>query len=955
MKLKKNFRVAALFLVIITMFVAMPITTKAAVKSDIPYPMRKNFVLDALQYLEYDVNKLKNDGYLYQEGYYGGDLIDEKNSSKRAYGLNILSNIAYDDSGSISGLNTKNGKPDIEYFESYGLNCASFVTYVYLNYLPNVAKKSDGSSYKDDATYKYIKKAMEHWTQVNGWSYQADDTWREAFNEYANNKEIRKYTASYSNISQMESKSNNKGISQIQALNLEGKLKPGDLICLGRLNNNGSVKDWVHVAIYLGTYNGEDFVAHCTGGVAGQRRENGGGRGPEISTLSEIYTRKADDKFSYPIEFYHIYWPYDFGTIQINKTGENGAKLAGAQFKVTKDDGTVSQTIVTDKNGFAKTRELPLGTYTVTETVFPEGFGTGTMQVVKGGAAISSSNSIIVTIGSNNTEIVINAVNKENIGTIYGFKCRDDGVNPLRQISGAKIGIFKKSEIDEYKKKYPSATHEQIYRDVRAVDTCISGEVTTTPSGETGKVGLYIFENLKYDTYIIAEMKAPTGYQLTTSTRTVKLESKLKMVGEAEGGAIRNYPITGSVKGYKVNEKNEGINGVVFGLFNADTTEFTEKNAYRTCTTYANKNINGYFEFKNVPYGKYLLAEIVPPTGHFYSNRKYSVDISKHNEVIDVGKIINHTIKANLGGYKTDEQGMPLEGVVFGLFDNVSKTLESEAIDICTTDRNGYFEFKNVPLGIYYVREIYPISGYEKTESFYIARVAQTSKDTCLVNMVFRPNGLSEGAFEKKYLCCYEETKDGKYEIIYRHYLYDESKQEYVKGKEIEDLKSVFGAFIFKNIPKPVSVSVEKYDDKGTVLKGATFLLEWSEDGENWKTVTFTNEYTAVNGETTSNVEKGELTTNDSGKVVFEGLTPNLYYRLTETKAPEGYSILKDSVFEGLIGKTEDLTFTVVNNPIFKLPPTGGNANFYIPVSIIAAGIFLCVSILMIKKQVKKG
>ena len=80
-----------------------------------------------------------------------------------------------------------------------------------------------------------------------------------------------------------------------------------------------------------------------------------------------------------------------------------------------------------------------------------------------------------------------------------------------------------------------------------------------------------------------------------------------------------------------------------------------------------------------------------------------------------------------------------------------------------------------------------------------------------------------------------------------------------------------------------------------------------------------------------------------------------MYYRLTETKAPEGYSILKDSVFEGLISKAEDLTFTVVNNPIFKLPPTGGNANFYIPVSITAAGIFLCVSILIIKKQVKKG
>ncbi len=85
-----------------------------------------NIFLDALIYTGYNINKHRADGKMWQ-------YILAAN--KR--GLGYLSNITY--AGGSSGYETSGGKPDIKYFEKHGLVCASYVTYVYFNYLPNVA------------------------------------------------------------------------------------------------------------------------------------------------------------------------------------------------------------------------------------------------------------------------------------------------------------------------------------------------------------------------------------------------------------------------------------------------------------------------------------------------------------------------------------------------------------------------------------------------------------------------------------------------------------------------------------------------------------------------------------------------------------------------------------------------------------------------------------------------
>ena len=111
-----------------------------------------NVFMDSLIYTGYNMKKHRADGLMW---------VYILAKYKRAKGW--LSNITY--AGGSTGYETKNGKPDIKYFERNGFVCASFATYVYFNYLPNVAG-IDTSSLPRPADSKLADswyKAVQQW------------------------------------------------------------------------------------------------------------------------------------------------------------------------------------------------------------------------------------------------------------------------------------------------------------------------------------------------------------------------------------------------------------------------------------------------------------------------------------------------------------------------------------------------------------------------------------------------------------------------------------------------------------------------------------------------------------------------------------------------------------------------------------------------------------------------
>ena len=97
----------------------------------------------------------------------------------------------------------------------------------------------------------------------------------------------------------------------------------------------------------------------------------------------------------------------------------------------------------------------------------------------------------------------------------------------------------------------------------------------------------------------------------------------------------------------------------------------------------------------------------------------------------------------------------------------------------------------------------------------------------------------------------------------------------------------------------------------------------------------------------------GKLESGRDGVVHFTGLHPELQYRLTETKAPEGYHLLAGPAYEGGITPDEMLIIelTVVNAPVYELPMTGSTGSTVATILQIAGAVVLLIALLYIVKK----
>lgn len=106
---------------------AKPVEEGYGIYADAVENLETNPFFDALVYTGYNIEKHRSDGLMWHY---------VLAANKRGKGW--LSNITYN--GGSEGYETgEDGLPDISFFERNGLVCASYATYVYFNYLPNVA------------------------------------------------------------------------------------------------------------------------------------------------------------------------------------------------------------------------------------------------------------------------------------------------------------------------------------------------------------------------------------------------------------------------------------------------------------------------------------------------------------------------------------------------------------------------------------------------------------------------------------------------------------------------------------------------------------------------------------------------------------------------------------------------------------------------------------------------
>lgn len=134
------------------------------------------------------------------------------------------------------------------------------------------------------------------------------------------------------------------------------------------------------------------------------------------------------------------------------------------------------------------------------------------------------------------------------------------------------------------------------------------------------------------------------------------------------------------------------------------------------------------------------------------------------------------------------------------------------------------------------------------------------------------------------------------------------------------------------------SLTVRKVDVTGSPLAGAELLLETSTDGKSW-------------------TEVSKLTTDKAGIAKWDDLKIGAQYRVTEVKAPAGYTLMAEPLFTGTLDNTNpDVTITACNSAGFVLPFTGGVG--FTPYIMFAAlmlcmGGYFCKKTNLIKEKTK--
>ena len=123
------------------------------------------------------------------------------------------------------------------------------------------------------------------------------------------------------------------------------------------------------------------------------------------------------------------------------------------------------------------------------------------------------------------------------------------------------------------------------------------------------------------------------------------------------------------------------------------------------------------------------------------------------------------------------------------------------------------------------------------------------------------------------------------------------------------------------------SLTVRKVDVTGSPLAGAELMLETSANGQNW-------------------AEVSKITTDKTGIAQWTDLKIGAQYRVTETKAPAGYTLMAEPLFTGVLeANSPDVTITACNSAGFVLPFTGstGFTTYFLFAALaLMAGVYFC-------------
>ncbi|KAB2369969.1 hypothetical protein COL22_00435 [Bacillus thuringiensis] len=346
------------------------------------------------------------------------------------------------------------------------------------------------------------------------------------------------------------------------------------------------------------------------------------------------------------------------GKVKIKKVDSNNdnKKLVGAKFKIEDLNGKIVGELVTNEEGEAISKDLPIGNYTLVEKEAPKGYEL-------------SKDKIAVKV-EKDAEVEIKIGNK---------KLPD----PMGKMKLVKVDISDKN------KKLAGAKFK-----IEDLNGKIVGELVTNEEGEV------ISKDLPIGNYTLVEVEAPKGYELLKDKITVKIEKDAEV--EIKIGNKKLPDPMGKMKLVKVDisDKNKKLAGAKFHIEDAKGKVVGELIT----------DEKGEMISKDLPIGNYTLVEIEAPKGYELLKDKIAVKIEK-DTVVEI-KIENKKLPDPTGQFeieKVDDKDseLKLKGAVFQVLDKEGKELSR-----LITDEKGKVISNQLAIGKYTIKEIKAPNGY---------------------------------------------------------------------------------------------------------------------------------------------------------------------------------------------------------------------------------------------------
>lgn len=544
----------------------------------------------------------------------------------------------------------------------------------------------------------------------------------------------------------------------------------------------------------------------------------------------------------------------------LKKDADNGNPLSGAQFKVTTSKGAVVGTnngiFTTDSNGSITITNLEKGSYIVEEVKAPDGY-----------VLEEQSKTIEIDFGKTYT---LEFTNKKMTSLVIK---KIDSVTG-EPLVGAKFLVEKQNG-------------EHV------------GEYTTD------NTGTILLPTLDPDWYVVRETKAPEGYILDETPKTVEVKTNVPTVVTFE-----NKPLSG-IKIMKTDsETGEPLEGVSFSV--------SKMNGEKIGTFKTDKE--GMVYISDLEDGYYTVTETEGLEGYHWDKEPKTVEVKSGKQTIL--EVENQPYSGLVIEKTNSRTGDPIEGVEF-----LVTKFNGEQIGYYETDESGLIVIEGLEEGTYLVKETKEAKGYKldseakeveiKDGKRTTLKVENDPMSSVLIHKIDSVTG--EGIPRVKFLLYDSDNEPiGQFETDDEGYIW--IRKELPEGKyKLRELEPAEGYIS------------DKSEKTFYVQKGRTTEIEWENTPEVGQIVITkrSSEFNELTGlpagsplsgavfeiyNTTGNLVD-KISSGSNGVAASKGL-PVGVYTIKEVSAPRYYALNDKTLLAEIRHNGDIVRFEVLNSSI---------------------------------------